>query len=398
MMHLRPDDPVWKARAHKIFTLFRDLWTRRNERGQLQFKSTYFTSERVDTSSARACDTVYHPRAVQPALLYWQRSADPEMTRFFSDWMKTWVSAAASTDRGKPSGIIPSAIHWPDGDVGGVGENWWDPRNHGENTLYLWPSAMRMMTNTLLLTSHMTGDSAYLDPVRSMASARARYLANPVENPEPGTEAWCASRMRISETLAKYRLLTGDKAFDDLLLKDANGYVKYRMTGDRKHLIDGLDRSAAAFRINRASYMEEVRWTDRQMAFNSRYANHYADPKLPNPSLGSLYGSVTGDFGSALYFPMNAVRWKTTSRDIAVLVTKSGKQAFGAELYHFGDITREMGAELYLLDSGNYEFTLTNTVDGSRTVTDVSVTGPRTQIAFEISPGNLFTIQVRKKA
>ncbi len=397
MMHLRPDDPIWQERALRIFALFRDLWTGRNERGHLQFKSTYFTSEKVDPSSKRACDTVYHPRAVQPALLYWQRTGDPEMTALFSSWMKTWVTAAASTDRGKPSGIIPSAIHWPDGAVGGEGENWWDPRNHGESTLYLWPSAMSMMTNTLLLTSHMTNDPSFLEPIRSMARARAKYLANPVENPEPGTEAWCASRMRISGTLAKYRLLTGDTAFDELLLKDANGYVRYRMTGDRKHLIDGLDRSAAAFRINRASYMEEVRWTDRQMAFNSHYANRYADPKLPTPSLSTLYGSVTGDFGGALYFPMNTVRWKTTSRDIAVLVTGSGNQAFGAELYHFGHDTRKMGAEFYLLDQGDYEFVLTNTVEESTSKKDISVTGPRTQISFNILPKNLYTIQLRKK-
>jgi hypothetical protein len=230
------------------------------------------------------------------------------MTELFSDWMRTWVAAAAGTDRGKPAGIIPSAIHWPDGAVGGEGENWWDPQNHSESTLYLWPSAMGMMTNTLLLTSHMTGDPSYLEPVRSMARARERYLAAPTEDPKPRSEAWCASRMRIAETLAKYRLLTGDAEFDDLLMKDANGYVRYRLTGDRQHLVDGLDRSAIAFRINRASYTEEVRWTDRQLSFNRNYANHYANPKLPSPSLSALYGAVTGDFGSALCFPMNAVR------------------------------------------------------------------------------------------
>ena len=85
---------------------------------------------------------------------------------------------------------------------------------------------MSLMTNTLLLTSHMTGDLSYLEPVRTMAAARERFLANPVEDPEPGTEAWCASRMSVASTLAKYRLLTGDAAFDNLLLKDANGYVR----------------------------------------------------------------------------------------------------------------------------------------------------------------------------
>ena len=396
MMHLRPDDPVWQERARKIFELYRDLWTGTNDRGGFQFKSTYFTSERVDSTSKLACDTVYHPRAVQPALLYWQRTADPEMTKLFSAWMRAWVEATARSERGKPAGIIPSAIHWPDGGIGGEGEHWWDPQNHDEPTLYRWPSAMGMMTNTLLLASHMTGDATFLTPVRTMAEARVRYLANPVENPEPGTEAWCAARMSIAETLAKYRLLTGDTGFDELLLQDANGYVQYRLTGDRTRLIEGLDRTAEPFRINRASYMEEVRWTDRQLSFNRNYANHHANPKLPRPALGALYGSVTGDFGGALYFPMNAVRWKTTSDNIGALVTESGPHAFAAELYHFGESSRAMGAELYLLDGGDYEMTLTNTRTAETTSSNVTADGPRTILTFDIKPQARYELTVRK--
>ena len=117
-------------------------------------------------------------------------------------------------------------------------------------------------------------------------------------------------------------------------------------------MLEGLDRSAAAFRINRASYREEVRWTDRQLSFNRNYANHYADPKLPTPHLSSLYGSVTGDYGDPLYFPMNAVRWQTGPRDIAALVTDSGPDTFDAELYHFGEASRAMGAEFCMLEKG----------------------------------------------
>jgi hypothetical protein len=319
------------------------------------------------------------------------------MTALFSDWMRTWVAAAAGTQRGKPAGIIPSAIHWPSGTVGGLGKNWWDPQNHGESKLYLWPSAMSMMTNSLLLTSHMTGDPGFLEPVRTMARARERYLANPTEDPTPGSEAWCASKMGIAETLAKYRLLTGDTEFDPLLLQDANGYVRYRMTGNREHLVKGLDRTAIPFRINRASYMEEVRWTDRQLSFNRNYANYYAEPKLQSPTLSALYGAVTGDFGDALYFPMNAVKWKTHARDIGALVNEAGSDVFSAELYHFGEASRDMGAELYLLDAGSYDLVVTNTVSAISETQVVEVTGPRTQISFVLSSRNLYTITLRKK-
>jgi len=237
MMHIDPESPVWKQRALRLAELMQTLWTGRNARGLLQFKSTYFTSERVDASAQRACDTVYHPCAVQPALLLWQRTGDETLGRLFTAWMDTWVDAAARTQRGKPAGILPSAIHWPDGRVGGVGENWWSPENHNEPQLYAWPSAMSMMTSTLLLAYRMTGNDTHLAPMEAMAEIRWQYLRGHLAGgDEPGSAAWCAKRMRgaVSNALGKYRLLTGDRRYDVLLRTDASGYVKFRLTGSGK--------------------------------------------------------------------------------------------------------------------------------------------------------------------
>ena len=44
MMHLAPDDPEWRQRAMRLAELMETVWTGRNERGQLQFKSTYFSA------------------------------------------------------------------------------------------------------------------------------------------------------------------------------------------------------------------------------------------------------------------------------------------------------------------------------------------------------------------
>ena len=64
MMHLDPNNDLWRKRALRLAELMEVLWTSRNERGFLQFQSTYFTANKVDTNPMRACDTVYHPRAV----------------------------------------------------------------------------------------------------------------------------------------------------------------------------------------------------------------------------------------------------------------------------------------------------------------------------------------------
>ncbi|MBL7152680.1 MAG: hypothetical protein ISS79_03120 [Phycisphaerae bacterium] len=401
MMHLDPDNPLWLSRAVRMAELMEDLWTGRNERGMLQFKSTYFTAEKVDTNPQRACDTVYHPRAVQPTLLYWQRTGDKKLTRLFGDWMDTWVDAAARAERGKPAGVIPSAIHWPDGDIGGAGKDWWDPRNHGEYTLYLWPSAMSMMTDTLLLTYYMTGEERYLEPIRSMAKIRLKHLRSSVrEEPVPGSESWCAEKLGfLAGTIAKYRFLTGSKEFDELLAGGMSPYMRFRLKGDRDNLIGALRNTAQALRINFAGYTSEVRYTDRVLRFPSLFGAGFARGKagaIHRPNTSLLYSSATGDPGGAGYFPLNAVRWLTPPRNIAALVTDSGTSSFAAELFNFQNAPRKISAELYLLAGGEYNLTVA-VKDGDKTKTAetgaFTVTGPRTRVSFDL-PGRKLCLMI----
>lgn len=405
MMHIDPDNPAWSRRALRLAELMETLWTGRNERGLLQFKSTNFTGDRVDEDPQRTCDTVYHPRAVQPALLYWQRTADDRLTRLFSAWMDMWVDATARAERGKPAGIIPSAIHWPDGRVGGLGPEWWDPQNYGEATLYRWPSAMGLVTHALLLTHHMTGDAKYLRPIRSMAAIRLKHLNGPREaDPKPGSEAWCAARMGgLGDVLAKYRLLTGSNEFDALLQADTSPYTTLRLHGDRGPITSALQENAEALRVNFAGYTSEVRYTDRVLRFPAIFGDNgiypQARPSIRRPDSALLYSAATGDAGDAGYFPLNAVRWLTPPRDIAALVTASGTDRLAAELFHFGERSRPMSAELYLLAPGAYTFTLTLASDTQTAAPAlaskaVTVTGPRTRLSFELPPRKLCILSV----
>jgi hypothetical protein len=403
MMHLAPDSEVWQARALRLAELMRDLWTGRNERGFLQFKSTYFTVDTVHEDPQKACDTPYHVRAIQPALLYWQRTGDPKLAELFTAWMDTWVEATARSENGKPAGVIPAALHWPEGTIGGLSPDWWDPRNHSEPTLYQWPSAMSAMTDTLLLTYHMTGNEKYLEPIRSMARIRLSQLRDPQEG-GPGSEAWCASRMGfLSGTVAKYRLLTGDQQFDELLGSGGSAYLRFRLTGDREPLLAGLSSNAKAFSYNFERYTSEVRWTDRVLRFPAVFTGDIklAEPKFevhgPDPQL--LYSTVTGDPGGVGYFPMNAVRWLTPPREIAALITDTGPRGFSAELFHFGPEPREMAAEFYLLDSGEYRLTVRDAErPEAKALQRVSfrVEGARTRVAFSVPPKKLCLVEVRK--
>jgi len=397
MLHLRPESELWQRRALRIAELMRDKWTGMNERGFLQFQSTWFSSTKVDLNPARACDTLYHPRAVQPALLHWQRTRDPELTRLFTQWMDTWTDAASRETRGKPAGILPSAIHWPDGDPGGAGKHWWKPENYlAGQGMYDWPKGMVNMTSTLLLAYHISGQRKYLDPLRTMAEIRRECAAQPTNDSRPGSREWCAARMDsfLPDTVGKYLFLTGAGQYNDLLLAAANGYVQYRVTGNMAPLDQALLANAKAFRQNFEAYTSEVRYTDRVFRFPEHYLSYYSasPPDVPDPQI--LYSSVTGDPGNPLYYPMNAVCWLTSSREIAALVTDCGTDRFLARLYHFGPEPRPMGAELHLLRPGVYEAVL-RSADGTilKRRLDLEAFGAR--MMFELPPRTLCMLAIQ---
>jgi hypothetical protein len=406
MMHLRPDEAIWQQRALRLTELMRDKWTGRNQRGFLQFKSIYFSASELDESPGRAFDTVYHPAILQPTLLYWQRTADPELTRLFGEWLNVWIDAAARAENGKPAGILPSTIAWPSGSVGTIaagGTSWWQPFPLDHNdALYNWPGATRLMTSTLLQAWHMTGDEKYLAPLRSMAAFALAHRKAP-SDAAPGSAPWIARQMRefLGDTLAKYRLLSGDRQYDELLADGAGGYTRFRISGDRRALEHSLAQNAEAFRSNWEAYTSEMRWTDRVISFTRNYLRHLPEPSPPPPTPDILYACATGDPGTPLVFPLCAVRWRTPPREIAALVTDATPTSFSAELFHFGDAPRKIAAELLLLRPGEYELTV-SAVEGapkaSLSQSVFRVTGPRVHVALELPSRRLAIVTVRPLA
>jgi hypothetical protein len=397
MLHLQPENPVWSRRALRIADLMADVWTGINQRGTRQFKSTYFNVHQVHADPRRACDTVWHPGAVQPTMVQALRTRDAALTSLFSAWMDTWVDVTARAERGKPAGVIPSAVHWPEGRPGGLEEPWYRPDIDAQAHLYDWPGHMTMLTSTLLLSYHLSGNDKYLQPIHSMAAIyQDPRSSDAADAAEPGSLAWCAARMGfLPETLAKYRALTQDRRYDDMLTRNANGYVRFRLNGQRDTLVRDLTRHAEALRMNWPGYTSEVRWTDRVISFTGNYLNDYARPALPRVDPALLYASATGDLGRVDYLPLNAVRWLTPPQAIAALVTSSGTDHLEAELYHFGDRSRDMGAEFYLLEAGTYTVSLKA---GYRTLHQqpLHAAGPRNRIRLSLPPRSLCLLKIER--
>jgi hypothetical protein len=264
---------------------------------------------------------------------------------------------------------------------------------------------MSMMTHTLLLTHHMTGQTKYLEPIRSMANIRLKYLNQPPKNESAaGSEEWCAARLSsLSSVITKYRFLTGNTEFDELLRKEMSPYMRFRLHDDPCPLLSALKQNAEALRINFEGYTSEVRYTDRVLRFPSLFTGSevLAEPvtaiRRPNPSL--VYSMVTGDPGDALYFPLNAVRWLTPPRDIAVLVTESTTDKFCAELFSFGEEQRSMSAEFYLLEPGKYKLTVTigeSEEQESNESYEFLVEHRRKRVDFKLPPQRLFLLNISR--
>ena len=404
MMLLQPENLEWTNKALKLYSMMDTLWTGTNNRGQLQFKSTYFTSDSVDITDRKACGTVYHPRAIQPLLLYWQRTEDEEVGKLLLRWLSTWVDATAREERGKPAGVIPSAIHWPDGNVGGASPNWWEPNNYVDNTLYSWPSAMTMMTQTILLAYHMSQDSIFLEPIRSMANTRQYFLDQKISSPTvPGSKLWCGQQLgSLSGVLAKYQVLTNNNEFDSLIRHSVSPYIHFRLYQNETTLFENFKQTAKALRDNFPGYTQEVRFTDRVLRFPHLFSTPNLFPDLVEPILipdtKTLLSSVTGEPGDGLYFPMHAVKWLTKPEKIAALVHQSSPNNFKAELYHFGEKERSFNAELYLLNYGEYEGKLIDVVSGIVLMkTKFQVTESATQINIKLPPRQLCEYRVERK-
>jgi hypothetical protein len=199
----------------------------------------------------------------------------------------------------------------------------------------------------------------------------------------------------VPEALAKYHVLSGDTRYDELLKREASGYVRFRLAGDAKSLTNALLRNAEAFRSNWEGYTSEMRWTDRVMNFTTNFLRYLPEPAPASPYPEILYATATGDPGNPLVFPLNAVRWKTEPREIAALVTDSGRDRFAAELFHFGAAPRAMGAELYLLKPGAFALTIEEKASGRKVAEQaLAVDGPRTAVRFQLPARTLCLLRI----
>ncbi len=393
MLNMQPENPVWEERALKVLDLIENIWTGINERGRIQFKSTWFNVEKVDPDEKRACDSPYHTRLIQPLMLIWLRTGNERIAGFMKNWLKTWVEATFIEEAGKPKGIIPAAIHWPDGKPSG-GEKWWQPENY-HTPLYHFPSQQANMYDCLLQAYYITKDDFYLKPLKFVAEKRIQGVGdnNPGKYSE-GSLEWAVAELKSSlpQILIKYRMLSGDTAYDSVLKKDARGYEKFIFDKDMDALTASMFQLKKSLSLPEEFYTTEVRWTDRLFATTGKYFDYTLDKPIPSFNGGMLFSGLTGNLGNYKILPVFGVKWLTRSTGIAVLVERNAPETFEAKLYHFGELPRKMGARFYNLEQGTYYLI----VDGEN-VTTVKMSENNRDVMFELPSRKLVQLKIERK-
>jgi hypothetical protein len=345
MMIVLSDDLQYEQRLARSVPLFANLWTGFTPKGHRFFRSAWFSSSQIDARPPKDRDVEYTARAAR-ALRYlaWRRP-DPHVEKLLHEWSQAWVSAALRTDKGKPRGIIPPSVRFADEAINGDEPAW-----HRANLYwdyFEWESGVgSMLLDQLLFTYTLTRDEALLEPMTAslelIMSEAASLDATIPRALEEGSPVWAADKLIRSRSfwsvVEQWRLLTEDNRWDDLIMRYGTAYARYRISGDERHLTDGLDFILSGVRYNTPLLTSEALHTDRVYV----------------PGWEHLKAMLTGDGMSENSSPYFAVTWENTEEDFTALVRDSSREHLEVQVFSHSPAPREVVMRLWQLAPGKY--------------------------------------------
>jgi hypothetical protein len=262
-------NPQWIERCMKTSQLMRDLWTDYDADGLRRFRANYFGAARIGTHPLHANDSWINYRAIRPAAAVIWYNQNPATAQVMIELADGWLAAAMSTDRGKPRGIIPRHMGFPNGLVGGhQSPTWYDPPPPEKGTIHrpwVMQNYKEYIQDLLMLAHELTGEPKYLEPLRleyglaerygnvPTAKTAARLQAIPEEtltvarqqreerrrtSAEPGSEQWVAMNLQgVNEWLVAQRKLEGrsGELVNDVTIEDIIRYSRHSSKTLRHH-------------------------------------------------------------------------------------------------------------------------------------------------------------------
>lgn len=377
------DDSTISQRLRFTPDHFENLWSALTPTGRRFFRSAWLGATEIDDRPPRNRDVEMNARALKPLRYLAWSTREPRYVRLCDEWARAWLSASLRTDKGKPAGIIPASVRWPDEAINGDEPDWYAANMMWDYYDWTHQCGSAVMDH-LLFTHGLTGNDSLLLPIelalRLLMDQSARPAGLPTTSPAPGSEPWVARQLLQSKafwsTVQQWRLVTHTTTFDSLLAARSTPYLQYRLSGDASHLDEGLLELLSTLRTNAPLRTELVVHTDR----------------VRIPGIGHLKAMISGDATPEGGSPYIAVSWRGTTQDLALLVKASSRTHLAVEAFCFD--TRELPLRMrpWRLTPGRY--TLTVTGEGSTTSHIVTLTAPGQEIPVPIRPGARMDIRL----
>lgn len=343
-MALFSGDPAYIDRLRPSARHFENLWTGITPQGRRFFRSAWFSASEIETAPPKNRDVNYNTRAAKALRFLAHQTGDAHVAGLLHEWSSAWVHAAGRTDKGKPAGLPPASVRFPDEAINGDEPTWYDPQMYWN--YFRWAhDAGSSILDQLHHTYLLTGDAALLEPLfAALDLVRAHEAAAAGgEALAPGSPAWAAAHLRgepgFWAVVEAWRLRSDDDRYDDLVLRHGTSYARYRLTGDEAHLAAGLEPLLETLRHNVPLRTTEVLHTDR----------------VYYPGSDHLQAMLAG--GGTELSPYLAVSWSDADSLLTALVADAGPERLAVVLFSHADAPRTVGMHPHALAPGRYVMT-----------------------------------------
>lgn len=342
MLMINYGDPAYVERCMISMQHFRDTWTAITPKGHRHFKSCYLSSTEV--SKEYPMDVPLNARACRAGLWTAWYNRHPAIVKMLGEWGKAWVQDAARTDNGKPAGLLPAAVQFPNESFGGTGKLWYEANLPYD--YYNWESTghINELQYQLLGLYAITGDRSFLDPLNAAANLMAAGNGSPTTaKPVAGTAAWAREQLIGGEVNSTGKLfslakrLTKGNQYDSLIAQFGQPYNKYSITKNTAEILKGFEPLLEGLRYNFPMLTDEVIFTDRVYV----------------PGSALLSGMYTGHFSNGYEYPSPMVTWKGTGPNTSIFVRNGDNRSLTVSLYRFGD-EATLTMNTWMLEPGTY--------------------------------------------
>ena len=380
-------DPEWISRLGYSYRYMRELWTGRNARGELAFKSAWLGATEILVEAPRNRDVSMNARAAKAVRYHAWLTGDAAASRLLHDWSLMWANAAARTDKGKPRGLFPASIRWPDGAVNGDEPSWHESKMFWD--YYDWTGDGRLY-DQLLFSWLDTHDAKLLEPLTDTLALLEKHVpSNDSNTGAAGSAAAAVARlMRSGEfwnVVTQWRLETNDARFDVFLRQHGPAYLRYRLTGDSAPMAETIESSLlSVLRFNRPMRTTEVLFTDRVFVSRREGGPDGAD---------LLAAMLTGCHTAQGMSPYYHVAWEEAPAAFTALVTSTGSDHVAADLFIHHGGESHVAASFLRLPPGDYR--VSARMAGRRLIDRTErITGRGQRVRLDIPGGAVVSIRV----